>query len=296
MVLQPAHRELPGQRAAADPSGDRRHQPRQQRGHPGQQQHQARRGQRHPLVLLQRRRVADRPEQHRQAGPRQQQPPPQPTPALAAAPDHAQRVDADRAHRQQRRAHRQHRRRDHHQRGQQRLRADVLGEEADALDAERLRPLPSQQEQQHPGDQPEQRPGQRLPGGCSGGHPPVRAAQPQRRQPPVALLPAETGRRAEEHPDRRQHHHETDQAEQQQHRGHRLARVVVAVLVDPHRPGAERQSVAAEDEGQLAGAEQPGLPDAAGDRVRQPLAQQRAPGALSSALSAGETTIFPGAG
>lgn len=274
--LQSADRELPGQGAARDASGGGLDQPGQQRGDARQQQEHPDGGQQHALGLLDALRGLQCQGQHPQPDHWQQRPPPESALPRTAAADRPERVQRYPVHRQLGHRDRQCRDHDHHQRRDHRLRADVLGVEAEPLDAEVLQQPTADQEEEQAKDQAQYGSAERLPGGNPRGHPPVRAGEPQRGEPPVALVAAEAGGRAHEDHDRGQHHHEPDQDQQHQQRIQRFAGEGVPELVDPDRAVGEGEAVAADDVRQLGGAEQSRLADGADRRVVQPRPQQSA--------------------
>ena len=127
-------------------------------------------------------------------------------------------------------------------------------------------------EENDPEDEAERRGHERLAGRDPARHPRVGADQPQRREPPVAILAAGAHGRADDHADRDQQRDERDHDQQPEHRVEGLARARVAEAVDPlHRP-AGLQVARARVEPELARPEQAfgaDLPDHAPGQPRR---------------------------
>ncbi len=175
-------------------------------------------------------------------------------------------------------------------------RYDVGGEGVDVPDGEGAGELPGHREESGADQEAEERARQGLAGRDPPGHGGVRADQPQRREPPVALLAAEAdgGRDEDEHgqeQDDAGDDHEQDQEGVHRLLGHRPAEALAAPV---GVAGVEEVDVG--DVPQLGRADEPVLAEGSGHLVGEPFPEQGALGGVEQVAERGGEQHLAGPG
>jgi hypothetical protein len=101
--------------------------------------------------------------------------------------------------------------------------------------------------------------------------------QPQRREPPVAVLAAGANRGGDEHRDRQQQRHEHDHDQQREGRIQARRAAGRAEVVEPPHARALPEGVGARVEREVGRGEQPGGPDRADDATGEARGEQPPP-------------------